>query len=560
MRKKLALLLAAMMVFTIFAACAAPADDPASDPVNEPQQGTETPAPSEEPVVVEEPVANCTVSEDSDVVILHYSDVSTLFPADQTTIAEAFPSSLGYDTLLKLDADRNEVWMLGEGCDVSGDNLTYTFKLRQGITFSDGEAWNAEAMKANLDLWIGNSPYALKGVSTWSLVDSVEVVDEYTCALHLKETDGALLTKMANGGYMVSPKLIEAGPDVWGTTQAGTGQYVMKEFRFGESMTFELNRDWWGYDAEICGGDPIVDSNVGFNSIVVKPVSEEATRIAMLMSGEADIIMSVSARNTETIEATGTNKVINRISTMIGYLNFNLNKTPLQDVRVRHAIAYAIDVDKLNELVYGGANVVARSFSPDSVNYFVPQPLYDYDLEKAKSLMAEAGYSDGLNMILWSENDNTDTARADFIRQQLSEIGINVEVKCMDGASLTAGFDATGPEGWEWDLYMRGYSTSSGDACHALGRFASDKFMPVGANYPCYSNPEFDKYVKAGEKTIVPEERLAAYTEAQRIIWEDLPAYPTLISTSRAGVSNKVEGVGFKNNGNVDITQAVYVG
>lgn len=548
MKKMVSIVLALMMLLALTSACSSN-DQPAAD--NPPQNTPPVNTPSDS-------AEKCTVATDSDIVVLHYSEVSSLFPPDQTTVAEGFPTALVYECPLKTDADGNLVWVLAESCDVSEDMLTYTFHLRKGISFSDGTPWNAEAMKANFDIRIDPN-HAFKGVSSYTGVTGSTALDEYTCQVTVEEPDAAFLTKLANNGYMISPSLIYGDESTWGTTMIGTGQYQLTDYKSGESMSFALNRNWWGYDAELCGGTALAASNVGFNTITVQPVSEEATRIAMLMAGQADVIHSVSTINTPTIEGAGL-KTITRISTLVGYMNFNCQKEYLQDVRVRHALAMAVDVDAMNKVVYGGANVRARSVSADSINYFVPQEPYDYDPEAARELLKEAGYGDGLNLILWSENDNTDIARAEFIQQQLGEIGVTVEVKCMEGGALTSAFEAVPPEELEWDLYIRGYSASNGDASLALGRFHSDKFYPVGANYAFWSNAEFDEYIEKGGSTINPDERLAAYTEAQRIIWEELPAYPLLINTSRAGISNRVDGVSFKNNGNVDLSQAVYIG
>lgn len=539
MKKRLCVLLAVMMI-ALLAGCSGEKDG-GGRPAG--------PAASED---------GCTVSEDADIVVLHYSEVATLFPFNQTTVAEGFPTGLVYETPLKPDGQGDFIWTLAKGCDVSEDMLTYTFRLREGISFSDGTPWNADAMAENFNMRV-DPQYAFKGVSSYSTVDSARAVDESTCEVKLKTPDAAFLTKLSNNGYMVAPSLLDGDQKNWGTTMIGTGQYTLTNYNSGESMEFALNRNWWGYDADICGGTPLAKPNYGFNTITVRPVSEEATRISMLLAGEADVVHSISALNTATVEGGG-KKIITRISTMVSYMNFNLYKPYMQDVRVRHALAMAVDVDTMNKVVYGGANIRARSFSADSINYFVPQEPYTYDPDQARELLKEAGYGDGLDLILWSENDNTDIARAEFIRQQLAEIGVTVEVKCMEGAALTSEFESVSPEQLEWDLYVRGYSASNGDASLALGRFASDQFYPIGANYPFYSNPEFDKYIKEGSSTIDPDARLAAYTEAQRIIWEDLPAYPMLVNTSRAGLSSKVEGATFRNNGNVDLSSAYYAG
>lgn len=141
MKKMVSIVLALMMLLALTSACSSN-DQPAAD--NPPQNTPPVNTPSDS-------AEKCTVATDSDIVVLHYSEVSSLFPPDQTTVAEGFPTALVYECPLKTDADGNLVWVLAESCDVSEDMLTYTFHLRKGISFSDGTPWNAEAMKANFD-------------------------------------------------------------------------------------------------------------------------------------------------------------------------------------------------------------------------------------------------------------------------------------------------------------------------------------------------------------------------------------------------------------------------
>ncbi len=258
MKKTLALILAVIMVLTVIAGCAPTATDPdkePNDPVSEntPQAGDIT------------PVADgtiCTVSPNSDVVLLNYSDISTFCPPNYTQAAEYVPGSLAYESLCDFDDNMNIRWVLATGVDISDDNLEYTFSLREGITFSDGTPWNAEALKANFDLML-DAEQAFLGVWLFEPVDHCEVVDEYTAKLVLKNTCASLLNILAAYGGFMSPALIEQGPEAWKNNVVGTGQYTLTEYRSGESMTFSLNRNYWGYDPEICGGTAIAWSLKG---------------------------------------------------------------------------------------------------------------------------------------------------------------------------------------------------------------------------------------------------------------------------------------------------------
>lgn len=522
-----------------------------------------TPAetPADSPGAAEEPAAEgpgCKVAEDADIVVLNYSDISTFFPANQTQVSEGVPSSLAYESLLAFDDNMQLKWILAEGVDVSEDGLVYTFKLREGITFSDGTPWNAEAVKANFDL-ITDDSYGFKGVSRLQVIRATEVIDEYTVAVALENPYAPFLNVVANFSGFVSPSLIEKGQDAWSNEIIGTGMYTLTDYRSGESMVFTLKRDYWGYDPEIAG-DALLDGNIGFNTITIKPVSEEATRIAMLLAGEADIINWLTATNIAMVEGSGMN-IVTKPGVMIGYMYFNTAKGPLADVRVRQALTMAVDVEALNEVVYGGRNIPGDSIAAPSVSYYVAQKRYEYNIEKAKALLAEAGYADGFTLVAWEENDTSDIQRGEFIQQQLEQVGVKLDVYPMEGGVLAtevSGYSGA-PEDAGWDIYIRGYSASTFDPDQALGRFTTPQYPPKGANYSFYSNPVTDELATKGAKTTDPDERAAIYKEMQEILWEEMPAVPLLVNTYIGATNEKVEGFSFLGGGGFYWRNAVYV-
>ena len=341
----------------------------------------------------------------------------------------------------------------------------------------------------------------------------------------------------------------------------GTGQYILEERVLGEKLVFKLNREWWGYDPVICGGTPIAEPNMGFDTVTVLPITEEATRMAMLLSGEADAIHSLNYNNMDVIEAGGF-APLTESGVMVAFLYLNTQKGATADLRVRQAIAMSIDYDLLNEVVYGNRYLRGRSVNTPSINYYSEQPLYPVDLAKAKALLAEAGYDKGLTLTLWSQNDNTDIARAEFIQQQLSQVGVTVKVNTLEGGFLSENVNnySGKPEDTEWDIYVRGYSVSSRDSDGSLGRFSSQAFPPKGANFPFYKNDRFDELVKAGASTTDSAKRAEYYAEAQSLIWNDFACVPMLIAMYTGATNPKtVEGLWYSGGGEIMFTHGRYV-
>ena len=500
------------------------------------------------------------VSADSNITILDYADLRSLYPLDIGTQSDTQPMFLLYDSLLRLSPDQEYIWMLAEGCDVSEDGLEYTFTLREGISFSDGTPWNAEAAKANLDVMADQSR-GYNNQYQYSCIASTEIVDEYTVKVTLSEVHAPFLNALATeSGCMVSPKSLEAGDEVLASQPVGTGQYTLEERRAGEYTRLALNRDWWGYDAEICGGEPLVEADCGFNTITIRPITEEATRVAMLQSGEADIIYSFSYVNRPVIESSGAT-ILSKVGVQIGYMYFNCEKEVFQDERVRQALAMAIDIDSLNEVVYGGDYVKPNSFLTSSINFYKEMEPLKYDPEAAKALLAEAGYGDGLILVAWEEYDTTDIQRGEFIQQQLAEIGVDLKIYPQEGGFLTDNVNAYSgdPAETEWDVYIRGYGADTADADEMIGRFSSSTFPPVGGNYSFYSNAEFDECIAAGAATMDEDARAEAYSQAQNILWEDLPAIPLLSSCYTSAYNEHIEGIDLTAAGCFFLMNAKYV-
>lgn len=535
MKKLLALLMVCMLIMATFAGCG-----------QDSEENTKTHVEG--------------VSENANITVLDYADMSTLYPLDMGTVSDAIPVFWVYDPLLRLDENQNYIWMLATGCETNEDGTEYTFKLREGISFSDGTPWNAEAAKANFDVMADQS-FGYKSQYLYEPIDHSEVIDEYTVKIYLKNVYAPFLNSLAiEAAGMVSPKLIEQGYEAMTTSPVGTGQYTLKERRIGEYTTYELNRDWWGYNADICGGTALVSNDCGFNTITLKPVSEEATRVAMLMSGEANLINSLTPVNKKTVEQADMSTV-SKVGTSMGYFYMNCQKEVFSDIRVRQAITMAIDLDSLNKVVYGGEYEKATSYLTSSINFYKEQTPYEYNIEKAKQLLTEAGYPNGFTIVAWEENDTTDIQRGEFIQQQLEKVGITLKIYPQEGGFLTQNVNAYSgdPKNTEFDCYIRGYGADTADPDEAIGRFAAKDFPPLGGNYSFYKSDEFDKFIDEGAHSIDSDVRAKAYENAQKIIWEDAPAVALLSTCYSAAFDKHVQDVGFGPAGCFFMMNAKYI-
>lgn len=502
----------------------------------------------------------CTVVPESDILVLKEGDGNTFFPADMQMNLEFGAADLVYQSLCAFDQDQNIVWVLASGCDVSEDGKEYTFHLRPGIKFTGGDDWNAEAAKKNFDELL--DPAAGHGLAwLFDPIETTEVVDEYEFKIILKDPYAPLLMVLATFPGFVSPTLLDKGSEAWSREVDGTGQYALTEYASGEYAKYTLKRDYWGYDPELCGGTALIEPDVGFNTVTIKFIAEESTRIAMLINGEAQAISSFTKKNAPMLEEAG-NTVLQVNGGMISYLYFNMDKEPLNDVRVRKAIAMAIDTAQLNETVYDGMYGTAESLLPPACTFFKSQGVIPYDVEAAKKLLEEAGYpGGGFTLQAWEWNDTSDIQRGQFIQQQLAQIGITVELTPMEGATVESkiyeysGEDGTG-EGY--DIFIEGYSTDTFDADQMLGRFVKDQWPGAGSNYSFWTNEEYEQLAVDGRKELDTEKRAEIYERMQEIIWEELPSDPLLVAGWLAAYGPKIAHMELAKDMNIDWTTAKY--
>ena len=330
-----------------------------------------------------------------------------------------------YDTLIKAEPDGTPAPMLAESWEYSEDLLTLTLKIRSGVTFSDGEVLDAEAVKVNLDEYKSS---AASPASKLAEVESVDVVDDTTVALHLSVPSPQLLTSLSQApGLIAAPSaLLDGSID---SSPVGTGPYSLDtgNTTVGSQYTFVRNDDYWG-------------EALPYDTLKFLFLPDETARLNALKTGQIDAGVFVSTSSAVEAESAGFTNIA-AYTTWSGMLLLDRDGAvapALADVRVRQALNYALDRKAmLTALLLDRGETTDQIFAPEDPAYVAAlDDYYDYDPEKAKELLAEAGYADGFEIRIPTSASWDPTIFA-TIAQQWGDIGIDVVLE--DQANGTFG-------------------------------------------------------------------------------------------------------------------------
>ncbi|HAZ30802.1 TPA: glutathione ABC transporter substrate-binding protein [Candidatus Acetothermia bacterium] len=435
------------------------------------------------------------------VVIAMAAEAVTLDPLVITDVASANVFAHIVEALFDLTPEGDLEPLLATGYEVSPDGLTWTIPLRRGVTFHDGTPFNAEAAKFNLDRFRTRATFKF----LIEAIQEVVVVDEYTIQLRLGTPFVPLLRGLAHGFTgMLSPTAVQAGK----VEPVGTGAFKFVEWIRGDRIVLIKNPNYWGEG-------PYLDR------VVFRPVLEPGTRVMMLLTGEADIIHTVPPDDVPMVKADPLTDVIRGPSFTTQYLGFNNRRAPFDDVRVRQAINYALNKEEIVEHVLGGFAMVADApIGPDVFGHHSVGP-YPYDPEKARELLAAAGYPDGFRTTL-RFNPGWREVAAELIQAQLRKVGIEIELIKMEWGAYLA-FTAQPVDVNQIDMFMLGWVSVTGDADYGLfPLFHTTEWAPK-SNRVFYSNPRVDELLSQARFVVNPDERKALYAEAIEIIWAEAP-------------------------------------
>ena len=460
------------------------------------------------------------------------ADPKTLDPQKSIDTMSNKSITLIYDTLLDLDENLNLKPNLAESWERL-DDCNVVFHLKKGVKFHNGEELKAEDVKFTLER-AASSPQTLY---LFKPITKVTVIDDYTVQVTTDKPFGALLNNLAavQGGIVSKKAVLKYGDD-YVNHPVGTGQYKLKEWLPGNRIVFEGFKDAYQ-------GAP------NFEELTYLTIPEVSNRMIALETGEVDVAFDIGIMDKETIENSNNLELVEVESPALLYLGFDQTNPIYQNKKLREAIAYAIDNQTFVDVVFRGSAVAGDSPLPKaSPAYNGNVKKYNQDIEKAKKLLAEAGYPNGLDIELWCMDDGPRVDMCVIIQDQLKKIGINVEIKIFEFGAYVSKTALPNKE-----LYFLSWN-SSGDGDVALYPLFHSSQHGAPGNRSFYSNKKVDELLDKARVSVNEEERTTLYKEVQNILQEDLAIYPLVYPKINLAKNKNLTGLVFKKNGDIDLT------
>jgi len=325
-----------------------------------------------------------------------------------------------YDTLVEADQTEKIVPALALSWDVSADGLTWTFKLRPGVVFHNGDKLTSKDVKATFDR-VRDKTLASPKAAEYASIASIETPDDATVVFKLSQPSAPFLGALASGWGAILPKsLIDAGWD-FATKPVGTGPFVLKEFTRDSRIVLEKNPKYW------MPGLPKLDR------VIMNVIPDRAVQVQGLVSGAIDAVEFVDPADFPVLQASKDVTIDKSMSALILVMAMNCTNPVLANVKVRQAVNYAIDKQKVLDIAYGGGTVIGTFMDATNAYYKDFTSLYPYNPDKAIALLKEASIPAGTSftMVLPSNYDMHVKA-GQLYQEMLSKVGLNVNIKLVD--------------------------------------------------------------------------------------------------------------------------------
>ncbi len=423
-----------------------------------------------------------------------------------------------FDRLVSLDNDMKIVPALAESWEVENETTT-VFHLRKGVKFHNGEEMKAEDVKFSLERTI-----ASPGVNyNYLIIKDIIIVDDYTIKLVTKQPFNALLYRLTlDAAAIVSKKAATSDKD-FNKHPVGAGPYKFVSWDLGGDVVLEAFPDYYK-------GEPKI------KKLIFKHIPEAINRSIGLETGEIDLAYDLAITDLDKVKNHKNLKVEEVTSTTVNYLGFNTKKPILDDVRVRKAIAYALNTKDIIDIVFNGTATPAHNtMLPPTLSGSAPDTVtYDYNLDKAKSLLAEAGHPNGFKTTLWIPDTQVLKSAAEVVQGQLSKIGIDVEVKMMQSGTF---YSDTGKG--KHDMFLATKTSIDPDSM-LRAIYHSDAFGLSG-NRSFWATKEVDAMLDKASSTTDSDEATKLYAEVQKSVGDQLPVIPIAVEHLNAGMQSTVK-------------------
>ena len=424
-----------------------------------------------------------------------------------------------YDGLVRYRSGTLEVEpALAESWEISEDGTVYTFELREGVSFHDGSALDAEAVVFNFERMLNEDhPYYDTGPFPlsffFSSIEAVEAVDDMTVRFTLSEPYAPFLSNLAyTPGLIVSQAAVEEHGQEFGRNPSGTGPFRFVEWRSNEAVVVERNPDYW-------------DGAPDLEAVIFRPITDANTRTAEMLAGGIDIMVEVPPVALSEFQGDDF-RIVEQAGPHVWFLILNLKEGPFTDQRVRQAANYAIDKEALVDDVLEGTAEVAAGPTPPAFGWAYNADLdpYPHDPERARELLAEAGV-EGAELTFYVTEGGSGmldpVAMGTAIQADLEAVGFDVTIETYEWNTFLGEVNP-GLEG-KADMAEMAWMTNDPDTLPYLALRTAAWPSEGGFNSGYYSNPEVDALLEQARVSTDQEERARLYKEMQEIVQEDAP-------------------------------------
>jgi peptide/nickel transport system substrate-binding protein len=411
-----------------------------------------------------------------------------------------------YDRLLRIDKDGNFVPELATSWKFSDDKLKLTFKLRRGVVFHDGTPFDAEAARFNLARLMDKKDATQ--VYTWFTdMTSVDVMDKQTVQITLSKPNAEILTLLTSkAGFIVSPTALKKYGDEFTRHPTGTGPFKFVEEVPGDHVTLARNENYWqkGADRKSL---PYLDG------LTVRIITDDSVRLVQLQTGTIQLMQAVPAESMDAVRKDTRFRLGPTPQANVYRMYINFGRGVFKNLAVRQAINYAFDRKQMADVLVPGQGFTPPFYIPETDPYYSSYTPYSYDVAKAKALLAQAGYPNGLETTMIVISREPDLTIGPVVQSYLEAIGIKTKINVLE--RLVAVDKAVK---LDYDLYL----AMSGGLPPSLQIFFNNFWSTKGpTNREGYSNPAFDALYNRLTQAFEPQERKKLFADMQKLVLDD---------------------------------------
>ena len=465
--------------------------------------------------------------EDKTITIAEKAEIKTLDPQKTVDSASLSVIQMINQKLFKIDNDGNIIPEIAEEV-TKVDTKTTLIKIKKDLFFSNGEPVTVDDVLFSLN----RAKESPRMTQDFYMIESFEKVDDATIKVKTFYEAGNLLHKLASmGASIMNKKALEENEN----NIIGSGMFKLKEWVAGDRLVLERN-------------EYFKEANSNVKEIIIKFIPEANSRMIMLETGEVDIAEALLPLDFQKISKEDDKfTTVEMQSSSNMFIGFDLRDKHLSDKRVRQAIAYAINNQDIVDSIYNGSATVATSPIPKiTTGHNENSNPYEQNIEKAKELLAEAGYPNGFDIVLNVNEDNQRVDTAVVIQDNLKAIGINVQIKTYQWASYVAFVENPSQEK---GMFLMAWNIANDDPDELLYPLYHSSQIDAHTNVVFYKNEDFDSLISKARETIDKEKRIDLYKKAQDIIQEDLPHYAILYPMQNFAYKNNIKGIEVNKRG-----------